>query len=207
METGIKFGSITNFEFRHEQWFDLRGCCYNRRSPLVHVKMQASFYCHKETTLNWLDLFSIVEEQLQQDISNMVYLLINQAPTELTTIVEIIKQVKIKSERLSLTEVDLVADHAIYFKFLEVLMLHDDAEARSIINLWMRDFHTACAFIAVIEKQFEDSGLSDLIVEANVLGPNTVERLLHGKHYNYSVIALKLVFEAFTRENIDIFTK
>ena len=45
----------------------------------------------------------------------MIYLpSINQAPTELSAIVEIIKQVKTKSERIvSLTEVDLVAHHAV----------------------------------------------------------------------------------------------
>ena len=172
------------------------------------LRMQASVYCQKQTIPNWSGFFSIVKEQLKQDISNVINLpSINQAPTELSTIVEIIKQVKIKSERLSLTELDLVANHATYSKLLEVLTLHDHAVARSMINLRMGGFHTACAFIAVIGKRFQDSGLSDLIVEAKVLGPNTVKRALHEKHYNYSIIALKLVFEAFTGAKIDIFNK
>ena len=115
--------------------------------------MHASFYCQKQTIPNWSGFFSIVEEQLQQDISNVIYLpSINQAPTELCTIEEIIKQVKIKSERLSLTEVALVAGHAIYSKFLEVLTLHDDTVAMSMINLRMGDFYIACVFIEVIGK-------------------------------------------------------
>ena len=170
--------------------------------------MHASFYCQKQTIPNWSGFFSIVEEQLQQDISNVIYLpSINQAPTELSTIEEIIKQVKIKSERLSLTEVALVAGHAIYSKFLEVLTLHDDTVAMSMINLRMGDFHIACVFIEVIGKWFPDSDLSDPIIEAKVLGPNTTERALHRKHYNYSITALKLVFEAFTRAKIDTCTK
>ena len=86
-------------------------------------------------------------------------------------------------------------------------MLHDDAVARSVINLGVGNFHTACVFIAVIEERFQDTGLSDLIAEAKILGPNKMERARHGKHYNYSITVLKLIFEAFTRAKIDIFTK
>ena len=106
-----------------------------------------------------------------------------------------------------MTEVDLVPDHATYSKLLEVLTLHDDIVARSMINLRMGDFHTARAFIAVTGKRFQDSGLSDPITEAKVLGLNTVEKAFHGKNYNYSITALKLVFEVFPRAKIDIFNK
>ena len=57
--------------------------------------MKPSFYCQKQTIPNWLDFFSIIEEHLQQDISNVIYLPpINQAPTELSTIMEIIENTK-----------------------------------------------------------------------------------------------------------------
>ena len=108
---------------------------------------------------------------------------------------------------LSLVEVDLAAHHAIYSKLLEVLTLHDDTVWRSMINLRIGDFHTACAFIAVTGKRLQNSGLSDLIVEAKVLEPNTGERALHWKHDHYSIIALKLVSEAFPRTKIEIFPK
>ena len=76
-----------------------------------------------------------------------------------------------------------------------------------MINLRIGDFHTACAFIAVIGKRLQNSGLSDLIVEAKVLEPNTGERALHWKHDHYSIIALKLVSEAFPRTKIEILPK
>ena len=47
-------------------------------------------------------------------------IIINQASTGLSAILDIIKQVKLKSERLSLTEPDLVANHTIYSNLLEV---------------------------------------------------------------------------------------
>ena len=41
-----------------------------------------------------------------------------------------------------------------------------------MINLGVGNFHTACVFIAVIGKRFQDSGLSDLIAETKDLGLN-----------------------------------
>ena len=48
---------------------------------------------------------------------------------------------------------------------------------------------------------------SEAKVEAKVFEPSTGERTLHGKHYHYSIIDLKLVSEAFARTKIDILTK
>lgn len=87
------------------------------------LRMQALFYCQKQTITNW-------SRHKRCDI-----------PTN-----------KKSSERVSLTEVNVVADHTIYSKLLEVLTLHDDAVVRSLINLSIRNSHTACAFIAVIGK-------------------------------------------------------
>ena len=69
----------------------------------------------------------------------------------------------------------------------------------------MGGFHIACAFLAVIGKRFAQSGLSDLVVEAGILGPNTVERAMNGKHYNNAVRMFKIVFAAFMRAKIDCF--
>ena len=69
----------------------------------------------------------------------------------------------------------------------------------------MAGFHTACAFLAVIGKHFAESGLSDLVVEAGILGSNGVERAMNGKHYNNAVRMFKIVFKAFMRAKIDCF--
>ena len=169
--------------------------------------MKPSFYCQKQTIPNWLDFFSIIEEHLQQDISNVIYLPpINQAPTELSTIMEIIENTK-KWKR-SLTELRLVVDHAIHSKLLEVLTLPANTVVSLVLNRRIVDFHTACAFISVIGKRFWDSGLYDLFLfaEANAIVLNTVEGALHGKDYNHKIIALKLVFGAFIRAKSDTFT-
>ena len=155
------FGSITSFHCRHQQWYD-SWCFYcNRRSSLAHVKNETIICCQKETIPNRSHFFSIIEEYLQQNISNAIHLLsINQAPIKLSTVMEIIEHTK--KWKPSLTEPRLVADHAIHSKLLEVLPLHDNTVVRSMLNLSIEDFRTACPFISAIGKIFQDSGWSDL---------------------------------------------
>ena len=43
----------------------------------------------------------------------------------------------------------------------------------------MGGFHIACAYLAVIGKRFAESGLSYLVVEAGIFGPNAVERAMN----------------------------
>ena len=45
---------------------------------------------------------------------------INQSPTKLDTVLELLTQSKLKAEKLQLTEVDVVVDQAIYAKACEV---------------------------------------------------------------------------------------
>ena len=59
--------------------------------------------------------------------------------------------------------------------------------------------------IAIIGKRFAESGLSDLVVEAGILGPNAVERAMNGKHYNNAVRMFKIVFEVLIRVKVDCF--
>ena len=93
----------------------------------------------------------------------------NQAPTKL--------------KHLCLKDVDLVADHAIFSKLLELIIGSDP----------------------VIGKHFAESGCSDLVVEAGIFGPNAVESAMNSKHYNNAVRMFKIMFEAFMRAKIDCF--
>ena len=56
--------------------------------------------------------------------TNKVFYLpsIDKSPAKISTIYEVLLQVKAKAEALSYTEADLVLDHAIYCKALLILM-------------------------------------------------------------------------------------
>ena len=166
--------------------------------------LEASAHNQNQTVPGWTGFFAATSDR-SEDVSNITFLpSINQTPTELNTIIEIVKQMKRTSQALSFKEVGLVAEHAIFSNILEVVT-GSDLETRSFINLRMGGFHIPCAFLAGIGKRFADSGLLDLVVEAGIFGPNAVERAMGGKHYNNAVRMFKIVFEAFIKAKINCF--
>ena len=55
----------------------------------------------------------------------------------------------------------------------------------------------------MIGKRFGDAGLRDTVVEANILGENSVEKMIKGRHYNNATRVLKYIFDAIKRHSIE----
>ena len=102
-----------------------------------------------------------------------------------------------------MTEADLVLDHAIYSKALEILMNPVNEELRKFVVIRMGGFHTKCISLAVIGKRFKDAGLKDLVVESDILGKSSIDRALAGKEYNYAMRVHKAIYAALWRIKID----
>ena len=56
-------------------------------------------------------------------------------------------------------------------------------------------FHCQCSFINVINKRFAGSGLSDIIVSADVIAEKSVDQSFRAKHFNRIIRALQLTHE------------
>ena len=95
---------------------------------------------------------------------------INDSPTKMDVVLEILTQSKLKAEKLGLCETDVVFDQAIYAKAVEIMLNPVFIDLKRFIVLRMGAFHTALTFLAVIGKRFGDAGLRDWIVEAELLG-------------------------------------
>lgn len=116
-----------------------------------------------------------------------------------------LNQVTAKSSQLGLTCTDLVLDHAIYSKALEAINNPINEHLRGVVNLRMGGFHACGIFLAVIGKRFGSAGLKDLIIESNLAGTDSTDRILKGKHYNRGVRIMKYVYEALQRLKIETF--
>ena len=81
----------------------------------------------------------------------------------------------------------------IYAKALEILLKEENSLLKEFINLRMGDFHSICIFLGVLGKRFGVVGLKYLVVEASLIGNETVDQALKGKHYNN---ALRIHFAA-----------
>lgn len=157
---------------------------------------------------SWKVFYHYVYPKLNTEKFIISYLpSINDSPTKFEVIQEVLLQCKEKAEALNLNTADLVLDHAIFSKALEILLKDGNDSLRAFINLRMGGFHACCVFLAIIGKRFGDAGLKDLIIESGLLGEGYVEQVINGKHYNNAMRIHHSVAEAFTRRKIDGFTK
>ena len=124
---------------------------------------------------------------------------INQSPTELDTVHEVLQQVKRKTEILNVQSADLVLDHAIFTKALNILNEPTNEDLKASINIRMGGFHACCIFLAVIGKRFASGGLRNIVIESGLVGSGTIEAVFKGKHYNYGLRMIKIVSEALFR--------
>ena len=131
----------------------------------------------------------------------------DKSPTKISTVYEVLFQVKAKAEALINTEVYLVLDHTIYCKALLILMEPKNIQLKNFINLRMVGFDASCIFIAVIGKRFGAAGLKDLCIEATLIGIRSVESRIRGKQYNRGVRTLNMVYEALQRLKIEAFER
>ena len=154
---------------------------------------------------SWKSFFYEVEKECG-DRHTVAYLpTINKSPTKMDTVQEILFQVKEKAEALNLKETDLVLDHAIYCKAVEIVMQERNEKLRKFINLRMGGFHATCIFLGVIGKRFGDGGLKNLIVESGLLGDDQASQMLKGKDYNNGIRVHLYIAEAITRMEYEAF--
>ena len=170
----------------------------------IIARQQAS-QLHKPLLPGWTGFHNLTKPDNKEPHSVHYLPSIDKPPTEMSTIQEILKQIKVKSEAIGLESADAVFDHAIYAKALEVILNPKNSEMNEFINLRMGGFHASLVFIAVICKRFYDAGLKDVFVETNLVGSEMTNSVLRGKKYNKAVRALKIVHEALQRLKFEAF--
>ena len=81
---------------------------------------------------------------------------------------------------------------------LKVTLKFPDEFSDTVLRLG--GFHVALNFLSIIRKQYQGSGLDDLLIESGVYAAGTTSALLAGRYYNRCVRAHKLCSEAFFRQ-------
>ena len=127
-------------------------------------------------------------------ITLYILLLIADYLTKHSTIYEML----IQTESMNLGERDLVCDHAVYSKALEIVLAVGNESIKEFINLRMGGFPVMCVFMAVISKVYGDAGLKDLLIESSISTERRVKQVLcgRGKHYNNAMFAHLCVYQS-----------
>ena len=123
--------------------------------------------------------------------------IINSSPIKLPTVFTIRDYVHKASKQLGQTCSVLTLDEAIYCKAKEIQWRCPDKFEHMIIRLG--GFHIIKTFLACIGKLYEESGLSDIIVNSGLYGSGVAAKIMTGKSYNRSIRAHTLIKEAMDR--------
>ena len=109
---------------------------------------------------------------------------------------EILKQSEEIGKKLDLSLIVVVMDQALYAKAAEIAWKQDQF---SNIVLRIGTFHTICIALAILGKQFGDSGLKDIFIESQIVAEGSISAVIDGKPYNCGVRAHKYLYEALMR--------
>ena len=60
-------------------------------------------------------------------------------------------------------------------------------------------FHVVCTYFKMIVKKMEGTGLSDILLEAGLIGSGSVTGVMAGKHYSRTMHCHKILLEALER--------
>jgi len=142
------------------------------KSQLMDFMWTLCYTFHPSKIPNWTGFnFLLHESGDEEEVQTVTYLpAIDQSPTKLDTVLELLLQSKAKAERLGLQDTDVVVDQAIYAKAVEVMENPTHKDLKRFIVLRLGAFHISSTFIAVIGKRFGDAGLKDLLVESDLFG-------------------------------------
>lgn len=107
---------------------------------------------------------------------------INQSPTSNSVVLETMKRAKQIAAECGQENICVTYDLAI----AKVAFQIQCTEAPAFDNLFiqMGDFHTMMAFFHAIGKVIEDCGLTDILVDAEIIAGGSVNGFLQGKHFN-----------------------
>ena len=121
------------------------------------------------------------------------YYLTLPKPPKKSVVYDVMCRVATVAKKKSMPFVLLVGDQPVYA--LIVQLKYENQELFDRILSFLCPFHTQCSFMSAINKRFNGSGLSDLLVAADIIAESSVDNASKGKHYKRSVRCFRLMFE------------
>ncbi|KAG8174007.1 hypothetical protein JTE90_000963 [Oedothorax gibbosus] len=123
----------------------------------------------------WTAFNCLVEKDNALPTSNIRYLPVLEAnPTEFSTVNLILKKKSIDiADKMSLEEIVLVFDQAIYAKAQQIRWKEELYKKRIVIRLG--EFHIVMSFLGLLGKRFKDAGLASIMVESGIVDEGSVK--------------------------------
>ena len=132
--------------------------------------------------------------------SKPYYYLTLPKPPKKSVVYDVMCRVATVAKTKSMPFVLLVGDQPVYA--LIVQLKYENQELFHRILPFLGPFHLQCSFMSAVNKIFNGSGLSDLLVAAEVIAESSVDNALKGKHYKRGVWCFRLMYEVLVRRII-----
>lgn len=132
--------------------------------------------------------------------STAYYFLTFPKPPQKSVVHEVMCRMVAAAEHKSMPFIQLVGDQPVYA--LIVQLKNENPHKFELILPFLGPFHTHISFISAINKRFDGSGLSEILVAADIISEGSVHQALRGKHYNRAIRCLTLMYEVLIRRVI-----
>ena len=129
--------------------------------------------------------------------SSAYYFLTFPKPPQKSVVHEVMCRMVAAAEAKAMPFIQLVGDQPVYA--LMVQLKNENRENFQLILPVLGPFHIYMSFISAINKRFQGSGLSEIIVAADIISEGSNDQALRGKHYSRSIRCLTLMYEVLMR--------
>jgi len=130
--------------------------------------------------------------------SKPYYFFTYPSPPNKMVVHEVMCRVAAAAKAKNMPFILLVGDQPVYAHIVQIKYEHP--EEFGVIFPFIGPFHMHFSFISAMNKRFQGSGLSDLLVAAGVIADGSVDQALKGKHYKRGMRCLRLMYETLMRQ-------
>ena len=131
------------------------------------------------------------------------YPVINHPITDYSTVQECLRFAEEATKEVGQTYTITTFDLGVCMKALPLIW--NDPEKYKNHIVMVGTFHLVCAYLKMVGKKMAGSGLSDVLLEAGLIGLGSVHRVLSGKHYERAMHCHKILLESLERILLDQF--
>ncbi len=125
------------------------------------------------------------------------YSVIHNPITEYKIVQECLRLAKEATQEVQQEYTITTFDLGVCMKAYPVVLNDPDRYTKHIILIGT--FHLTCAYFLMIGKKMEATGLTDVLLEAGLVGSGTVYGVLSGKNYSRAMVCHKTVLESLER--------
>ena len=170
------------------------GTSIKLRSLWIMIRLKAET---QQKVPGWTGFISETGERPTKLTTIDYYQVINQPITEYKTVQECLRAAEEATREVGQSYVITTFDLGVCMKAFPLVWNSPDKYKSHIILIGT--FHLVCAYMKMMGKKMAGSGLSDILLEAGLIGSGSLTGVLSGKHYDRALHCHKLMLECLER--------